>query len=146
RMSMARRSPASARLMSARIPARLRGAGRVHCIAASLVLASATASAQEAGSDAATEPLTAPSLRTTPAVQGQATPREPTPPPVRGETATLAPITVSAAMMEQDLFDAAASVDRVEGHWLRAATMQVDLSERLDRVPGLLVRDRQNYA
>ncbi|WP_413817098.1 TonB-dependent receptor domain-containing protein [Pusillimonas sp.] len=83
---------------------------------------------------------------TAPGPEAASSPETASPTSAQGETVTLEAITVSAAMMEQDLFDAAASVDRVEGEWLRAATMQVDLSERLDRVPGLLIRDRQNYA
>lgn len=48
--------------------------------------------------------------------------------------------------MEQPLFNTPASIDLVEGKWLRTATMQVDLSERLDHVPGVLIRDRHNHA
>jgi len=58
----------------------------------------------------------------------------------------LGAIEVSAGLLERPLFSTPASVDLIEGEQLRNASMQVDLSERLDLVPGLLVRNRYNYA
>ena len=40
----------------------------------------------------------------------------------------------------------AATVDVVEGETLRDGQAQVNLSESLGRVPGLVIRNRQNYA
>lgn len=59
---------------------------------------------------------------------------------------TLDTIEVSTGLLERRLFDTPASVELIEGDHLRNASMQIDLSERLDHVPGLLVRNRHNYA
>ncbi|MEJ7932389.1 TonB-dependent receptor [Ramlibacter sp. AN1015] len=67
---------------------------------------------------------------------------------VRSTEATLRPITVTATPgVEQSAFDAPASIDVIEGAVLRGqAQLQVNLSEVLARVPGLVVQNRQNYA
>jgi iron complex outermembrane recepter protein len=68
---------------------------------------------------------------------GQVAPGEP----------TLRPVTVTVTRgVEQFAFDAPASVDIVEGATLRSGQWQVNLSETLGRVPGLMVQNRQNYA
>ncbi|WP_397473944.1 TonB-dependent receptor domain-containing protein [Pusillimonas sp.] len=67
-------------------------------------------------------------------------------PPSQVDAVTLETVKVSAALMEQPLFDTPASVDRIDGQWLRTAAMQADLSERLDHVPGVLIRNRYNHA
>jgi iron complex outermembrane recepter protein len=60
---------------------------------------------------------------------------------------TLATVTVTASPgVAQTLFDTPASVDVVSGQTLRNAQLQVNLSEALPRVPGLVVQNRQNYA
>ena len=59
---------------------------------------------------------------------------------------TLREITVSTPRGEVRPFDAAGSVDRVEGADLRANRMQAQLSEGLSSVPGLQVQNRQNLA
>lgn len=53
---------------------------------------------------------------------------------------------MAAPLLEQPLFDTPASIDVIDGQWLREATMKVDLSERLEHVPGLLIRNRHNHA
>ncbi|MDP9898483.1 TonB-dependent receptor [Variovorax ginsengisoli] len=60
--------------------------------------------------------------------------------------ATLREITVSTPRGDVRPFDAAGSVDRVEGADLRASRMQAQLSEGLGGVPGLQVQNRQNLA
>ena len=58
----------------------------------------------------------------------------------------LAPVVVTATRTETPAFDVPASIDRVGGDAIRDARMQVNISESLGGVPGLLARDRQNYA
>ncbi|CAA9432632.1 MAG: TonB-dependent receptor [uncultured Ramlibacter sp.] len=48
--------------------------------------------------------------------------------------------------VEQSAFDTPASVDVIEGTTLRNGQLQVNLSETLSRVPGLVAQNRQNYA
>jgi len=55
-------------------------------------------------------------------------------------------VVVTAARVEAAPFDVAASIDRVDGDAVRSDRAQVNISESLGGVPGLLVRDRQNYA
>ncbi len=59
---------------------------------------------------------------------------------------TLAPVVVTATRTEAAAFDVPASIDRIDGALLRDGRMQVNISESLGAVPGLLARDRQNYA
>ncbi|APV51848.1 hypothetical protein BWI17_20530 [Betaproteobacteria bacterium GR16-43] len=56
------------------------------------------------------------------------------------------PIVVTASRLEERAFDAPASISVVGGDALRSAGPQVNLSEALNRVPGLTVLNRQNYA
>jgi len=63
-----------------------------------------------------------------------------------GEQASLAPIVVTATRTAQPPFDVPASIDRIGGEFIRDAKPQVNISESLGGVPGLLARDRQNYA
>jgi len=59
---------------------------------------------------------------------------------------TLAPVVVTATRTEAAAFDVPASIDRIDGDLLRDGRLQVNISESLAAVPGLLARDRQNYA
>lgn len=54
-------------------------------------------------------------------------------------------VVVGTRLAEQP-FDVPASVDRIGGDQIRDNHLQVNLSESLGAVPGLLARDRQNYA
>ena len=56
------------------------------------------------------------------------------------------PVVVTATRVEQPSLEVPASIDRVYGDELRAGRPQVNLSESLGRVPGLIILDRQNYA
>ena len=58
----------------------------------------------------------------------------------------LAPVVVTATRTEAAGFDVPASIDRVDVAGGREGKAQVSLSEVLGGVPGLLARDRQNYA
>jgi iron complex outermembrane receptor protein len=55
-------------------------------------------------------------------------------------------IVVSANRMAQSRFDAAASIDAVEVDALHAASPLVNMSELMGTVPGIQIRERQNYA
>ena len=61
-------------------------------------------------------------------------------------TETAGEVVVSANRTEQRRFDAAASIDSVTVDSFRTASALVNLSELLGGVPGLQVRERQNYA
>jgi iron complex outermembrane receptor protein len=58
----------------------------------------------------------------------------------------LEPVVVSASRAEQRRFDAPAAIDAVQVDAFRAASPLVNLSELLSAVPGLQIRERQNYA
>src|SRR5262249_883992 len=55
-------------------------------------------------------------------------------------------IVVTARRVASDTFDVPASVDRVDRDAIAAGRQQVNLSESVGGVPGLVARDRQNYA
>jgi iron complex outermembrane receptor protein len=55
-------------------------------------------------------------------------------------------VVVSASRTEQRRFDAPAAIDSVEVDTFRAGSPLVNLSELLSGVPGVQVRERQNYA
>ena len=55
-------------------------------------------------------------------------------------------ITVTGTRTERPSMEVPASVDRVEGDDIHFARPQVNLSESLNRVPGISVQNRQNYA
>jgi iron complex outermembrane receptor protein len=60
---------------------------------------------------------------------------------------TLRPVVVTPTPgVAQDAFDTPASVDVVDRATLRNAQLQVNLSESLARVPGVVALNRQNYA
>jgi len=63
-----------------------------------------------------------------------------------GAPTQLPPVTVTTTRVETPLFEVPASVDRIDGETLRDNKLQVNLSESVGGVPGLLARDRQNYA
>ncbi len=58
----------------------------------------------------------------------------------------LTDVVVSAGRAEQRSFDAPAAVQGVGSQTIREAGPQVNLSEAINRVPGVIVLDRQNYA
>jgi iron complex outermembrane receptor protein len=60
---------------------------------------------------------------------------------------TLAPVTVTATRTETAPFEVPASVDVIDGERIRGeGRAQLNLSESLSLMPGLLARDRQNQA
>jgi iron complex outermembrane receptor protein len=62
------------------------------------------------------------------------------------DAGALSPVVVSAERSGGGVWRGAASVDVVSGDELREGQAQVNLSESLGRVPGLVIRNRQNYA
>lgn len=62
------------------------------------------------------------------------------------DAGALSPVVVSAERGGSGLWRSATSVDVVEADALREGQAQVNLSEGLGRVPGLVIRNRQNYA
>ena len=60
--------------------------------------------------------------------------------------ARLAPVVVTATRTAESPFDLPASIDRIGADAIRDARPQVNISESLGGVAGLLARDRQNYA
>ena len=63
------------------------------------------------------------------------------------EAGTLRPVVVTPTPgVAQQAFDTPASVDVVPGEQIRNAQLQVNLSEPLARVPGVVALNRQNYA
>ncbi len=55
-------------------------------------------------------------------------------------------VTVTATRVSENAFEIPASIDVIGGQALNDGTLGVNLSEGLGGVPGLLARDRQNYA
>src|SRR5205085_10494767 len=58
----------------------------------------------------------------------------------------LEPVVVTGTRVERAAASLPMSIDAVDGDTLRDGTLQVNLSESLQRVPGLNVQNRQNYA
>ena len=59
---------------------------------------------------------------------------------------TLDSVVISASRDAQRSFDAAAAIQSVDRETIQDAGAQVNLSESLNRVPGLTILNRQNYA
>lgn len=55
-------------------------------------------------------------------------------------------VSVSATRVERDNMDLPVAIDTVDQRSIREANPQVNLSEALNRVPGVAVQNRQNYA
>ncbi|HEX6003732.1 MAG TPA: TonB-dependent receptor plug domain-containing protein [Burkholderiales bacterium] len=62
------------------------------------------------------------------------------------QTTLLPEVTVSATRVEHPSFDLPVSIDAVSRRTIREDEPQVNLSEALNRVPGVVVQNRQNYA
>ena len=64
-----------------------------------------------------------------------------------GEPAVrLTPVVVTATRTEVPAFDVPASIDRVGSETIHEGKPQINIPESLGGVPGLVARDRQNYA
>ncbi len=62
------------------------------------------------------------------------------------EPVRLKPLVVTSTRLAAPPFDMPASVDLVEGEAMRHHRPQINLSESLGGVPGVLIQNRQNYA
>ena len=77
----------------------------------------------------------------------QAWGQTPASPPATQEGGTLRPVVVTPTPgVAQQAFDTPASVDVVDREAIRNSQLQVNLSEPLVRVPGVVALNRQNYA
>jgi iron complex outermembrane receptor protein len=55
-------------------------------------------------------------------------------------------VVITATRVERPALEVPASIDRIHAEEIREARPQVNLSESVGRVPGLVVQNRQNYA
>jgi hypothetical protein len=55
-------------------------------------------------------------------------------------------LVVTAMRIEKSVYDIPAAIDAVSGDELRAHRANVDLSEGIGRIPGIVVQNRYNYA
>ena len=62
------------------------------------------------------------------------------------ESATIPQLVISATRVAQDGFNLPMAIDRIDASVIREGKPQVNLSEALNRVPGIVVQNRQNYA
>ncbi len=60
--------------------------------------------------------------------------------------ARLDTVVVTATRDAEEPLDVPAAVERIDADQIRRAKMRVNVSESLQRVPGVVARDRQNYA
>ncbi len=66
--------------------------------------------------------------------------------PPRDKAVALDEVVVTATRVPEGSFDLPVSIDRVDRSVIREDRPQVNLSESLSRVPGVVVQNRQNYA
>ena len=64
----------------------------------------------------------------------------------KSDPGALSPVVVTGERSGGGLWRGAASIDVVDGDALRDGQAQINLSEGLAGVPGLVIRNRQNYA
>lgn len=62
------------------------------------------------------------------------------------QEATLDPVVVSASRSEERVFDTPAAVNRVDLDWTKTNTVGLSVSEALATMPGMTIRERQNFA
>ncbi|WP_332741635.1 TonB-dependent receptor family protein [Hydrogenophaga sp.] len=68
------------------------------------------------------------------------------PQPPEADGGALAPIVITGSSSAERRWRGSATVDVVDGPELRDGQLQINLSEGLARVPGLVIRNRENYA
>jgi iron complex outermembrane receptor protein len=66
--------------------------------------------------------------------------------PAADNAPALKPVVVTSTRTEASPFDVPASIDVIGGDEMRDGRVQINLSESLGNVPGLMVQNRQNYA
>ena len=62
------------------------------------------------------------------------------------EVPSVPQLVISATRVAQDGFNLPMAIDRIDASVIAEAKPQVNLSEVLNRVPGIVVQNRQNYA
>lgn len=62
------------------------------------------------------------------------------------EAGALAPVTITGSGSAERRWRSSTTVDEIDGRELRDGQLQINLSEGLARVPGLVLRNRENYA
>lgn len=62
------------------------------------------------------------------------------------EVPSVPQLVISATRVAQDGFNLPMAIDRIDASVIAEARLQVNLSEVLNRVPGIVVQNRQNYA
>ena len=67
-------------------------------------------------------------------------------PPREADGGALAPVVITGSSSASNRWLGAATVDVIDGRELRDGQLQINLSEGLARVPGLVIRNRENYA
>ena len=70
----------------------------------------------------------------------------PTPTPTPTTEQTIPQLVISATRVAQDGFNLPMAIDRIDAAVISEAKAQVNLSEVLNRVPGIVAQNRQNYA
>ena len=68
------------------------------------------------------------------------------PSPPEADGGALAPVVITGSSSASNRWLGAATVDVIDGRELRDGQLQINLSEGLARVPGLVIRNRENYA
>lgn len=66
--------------------------------------------------------------------------------PALGEGAALQPVFITGTSPENKRFSTAASLDIIDAEEIQGGQLQINLSESLGRVPGLVAANRNNYA
>jgi iron complex outermembrane receptor protein len=66
--------------------------------------------------------------------------------PSNPDSGSLAPVVVIGSGSAEQRWRSSATADVVYGNELREGQLQINLSEGLGRVPGLVIRNRENYA
>ena len=69
-----------------------------------------------------------------------------TPSPPREDSRLLPAVVVTATRTADDALSVPAAIDVIDTTGLQRAQPQINLSESLQRIPGVVARDRQNYA
>ena len=68
------------------------------------------------------------------------------PPPGEGSAAVLDPVVVTATRAAERAFDLPVAIDSIDAAQIQQGQLQVNLSESLVRVPGLVIQSRWNFA
>ena len=67
-------------------------------------------------------------------------------PPPAAQPVLMPEVVTSATRTARDSFDLPVAIDSIDQRTIQEDKPQVNLSEALNRVPGIVVQNRQNYA